>query len=1530
MGAQEPKARPKRRTLGVRAAFVAFGTLVFLLATVFGAVLHLGLPVAREAQKDALLAFLNGFFRGSFTIGHLARLDAFGVRAENLAVIDPQGRTVIAAESIAVEFDLLGVGLRALRYYEKLSIVVDSARISRATIFLAPSPTNPDAPVPSIVDAFEPRLASKTPPSEPGRAVRVWLPRVELARVQGRSELPKIPQGSFEIPELKGRLLVAEEGVAIDLQEAHIKVREVLEELLELDGSASLRFPGPLKADLDLAAGEIQGHETIEYDQGKLTAVGSFSETPGEAIRRLVPGWPIDGEIGVDHRVEGTLPLLDIEAQISSGSGTFSGKGRLRVEPELEADFDIDADSVDLSLLRDDWPESHLGLRSAVELWGQEGRLAITWNATLLPGEIAGQTTPAIDSSGNLDEHGTRGEFTLHERGLPLHIDFSRLESGAFSYEARLKRAELLHAPRIQALARIGGTIEGTVTGSVSPERVVVRPSLDGTRLSAQGVTLDKAQLRGALEFDPAEIAAAYVNLQLKAQSMTAGRLKAGDLSLEVEGALEEPKVTFSGRTARGLLVNLTARTRTDKIEVKNVEATVRGDGAPIMLRLGHGLYDPDRLELSQLLIESTGTLKADVRIGDSSDIRVQGENVDLARVARVLELPVETLAGKVAINADLHLDRRSEGTLSLKIEDGAVLGVSGVGLGVDGRFEGERFVGTAHSTIKDLGHSQVAWDLELAGSPVLLSSFTRARGVASAELSELELQTLSTFLLLSPSSISGLGGTARATLKLERDDRSKLPATHVSIETQGLAFDIEGAGHFENTNLTLYTDVDPTRGRISLAANVADPLGALATASAELELPLDAWALEFPNASELEEAVMSAPVEAVFSVPSRNLADLPIPLLSAPDLRGHVSARGAVRGTVNNPAISGSIRIQNASLKDSGLAKPISLEAQLQTEPRARSLTGQAVVTQGRAQIASASVDLTFPAGPQEGPSWLGQAQMIFDGMPTDLIVPLAETGVRGTLQGSAAVSRKDLLPQLSANIEIKNLSAMGRRVGEGTLEVRNNGNRIIGELAIEDEFGSLDAHLDGALRGTRHFVELAPDMPLVARMDAKRFNAALLSPIFEGVLDDFGGSLSGEASAELRAPENPGNPWQARILGHLSLDDGEMTPTNMRLKLTGVKMSLNARPEGAYNLLEIKDLRAKARSSEENFEGQGALYFDNLNWVGGRFSFSQSKVPILSEGIELVTLTGKGKIDFEKGEDELRVKLDVPELEAELPNSSDHDLIALQENETIRVTAGTKDLFEKDKTAGSGTRIVVSIHLGDRVRVKSAIASLKLKGDPVLFYDEKMTMEGSIALVPGGRIQVMGRVFIIENGSVYFDNSDVSNPLIEITAAWRASDGVLIRASLSGRARSPKLEWSSDPPIPGGETAVVGRVLGGSSGGTASNTGLAYGAAALNELIGQSGIRGVELSAQSESGQQGQMARLSERTRESYSAAFQISESVWFEGKYTQDRAGPGATPRGGFSGTIDWRFSPQWSARSEIGTLGTGLDLLWQYRY
>src|SRR6185503_16005158 len=71
-------------------------------------------------------------------------------------------------------------------------------------------------------------------------------------------------------------------------------------------------------------------------------------------------------------------------------------------------------------------------------------------------------------------------------------------------------------------------------------------------------------------------------------------------------------------------------------------------------------------------------------------------------------------------------------------------------------------------------------------------------------------------------------------------------------------------------------------------------------------------------------------------------------------------------------------------------------------------------------------------------------------------------------------------------------------------------------------------------------------------------------------------------------------------------------------------------------------------------------------------------------------------------------------------------------------------------------------------------------------------------------------------------------------------------------------------------------------------------------------------------------------EEGSQAYTAGARISDTVWFEGTYRPPEEDTPNEASSDFSGTVDWRFHRRWSLRTEVGTVGAGLDLLWQYRY
>jgi autotransporter translocation and assembly factor TamB len=191
-----------------------------------------------------------------------------------------------------------------------------------------------------------------------------------------------------------------------------------------------------------------------------------------------------------------------------------------------------------------------------------------------------------------------------------------------------------------------------------------------------------------------------------------------------------------------------------------------------------------------------------------------------------------------------------------------------------------------------------------------------------------------------------------------------------------------------------------------------------------------------------------------------------------------------------------------------------------------------------------------------------------------------------------------------------------------------------------------------------------------------------------------------------------------------------------------------------------------------------------------------------------------------------------------------------------------------------------------------------------------------------------VLGQVFVIERGVVTFDTGGPENPTVNVTAVWRAPNDTLVYVEVTGTLREAEVALRSDPPLPesevfallfGGGTTRQGTVQGSGRGGSAAGTAALQGPVQqLNRLFGQSPV---ELRVGSTS-----------EARPRYTAAVRIRENLWFEAStYQQSQYASGAArDKSVISGTIDYRFTRKWSLRTEAGTVGGALDLLWQHRY
>jgi autotransporter translocation and assembly factor TamB len=288
--------------------------------------------------------------------------------------------------------------------------------------------------------------------------------------------------------------------------------------------------------------------------------------------------------------------------------------------------------------------------------------------------------------------------------------------------------------------------------------------------------------------------------------------------------------------------------------------------------------------------------------------------------------------------------------------------------------------------------------------------------------------------------------------------------------------------------------------------------------------------------------------------------------------------------------------------------------------------------------------------------------------------------------------------------------------------------------------------------------------------------------------------------------------------------------------------------------------------------------------------------------------------------------VTVNVPNLTAKLPQASGREVVELADNPAIEVAQPLREPKAKATGAILPWRFVVNLRRG--VRITRADLSLPLVGQPVIDLDKQALVGGYIELEPGGRFQSWGKTWVIEAGRVVFDTPEPSDPHLFATASWRAPDGTVVFVDVRGTLKDAKLKVTSDPAR--SEPEIMALLFGGSSSGASDEasgartreTAAAGGiATAFNTLFADALVGTVELRTGTD------------ENKASYTAAVRISEQIWFEGTYRnrlEQQQNNTSTEPVDVSGTVDWRFQRNWSLRTEVGTLGTGLDLLWQYRY
>jgi hypothetical protein len=395
----------------------------------------------------------------------------------------------------------------------------------------------------------------------------------------------------------------------------------------------------------------------------------------------------------------------------------------------------------------------------------------------------------------------------------------------------------------------------------------------------------------------------------------------------------------------------------------------------------------------------------------------------------------------------------------------------------------------------------------------------------------------------------------------------------------------------------------------------------------------------------------------------------------------------------------------------------------------------------------------------------------------------------------------------------------------------------------------------------------------------------------------------------------------WRLGLDGKARLNRASAHIDALGLELRDVGAVAQAHTDGDDSVIVIESIKATARASSENLQGEAELRLRGQRVVSARATLELDDVPLTLKGASRGKARGRAEIALERNVDHMAVVIDLPRFLVRLPPTTTRDLIDVAPNPEV-VVLQTVD--EQQRTSSDDLTWRVMLRLGSDVRVFRSDLDLPLSGSPSFEYLDAVRPDGTVEATPGGRITLFDQIFLVERGFVRFVPDEPDNPRVELTASWRAPDGTTVYVDITGRAKQASISTRDDAGLD--ETARF-NLLTGAAGGTETAdqqrqaTAIAIGQTlqrlGVNQLLRESlGDVSVRIGATADQGT-------------SYTASVRLSDRLWFEGNVL---LGAESARRSSeqVSGTLDYRFTNRWSLRTELGTSGGAFDLLWSHRY
>jgi translocation and assembly module TamB len=1549
-----------RRVLGVLGSVIGIGVTV--VASVAGGVLlHLDLPGTRRVVATQVNGILDSTLSGKIRIEHIGGIGLHGIEGLRVRVHDPDGIQVLHVDGVSVRANAIDAARSAL--FGKGPIVIDVPSVAVGNVD-ANLDTDPKGQL-RIANAFLPKKPSEPPkPNEPpGRDVRVDVPSVRLGHAWVHGTPPGAPLVDADAFELAGRAtldtsaptdipLGAPKGDADPFVSAKLdRVRLVTRALPRradpkgtIGGTFAMPAPNGHGVAFQAAFdGDIAGIPTTaeaKMSDQRLDARIDAHDRTGAQAGLVVDELAIKEPLTLHAEAHGDLPHVEGLAAVRLGEATVDAHATVDAGIKTRIQGTVSVRNVNAAAAVADAPVTKVGLdaRADVTLDGDQihGEAAID----TLPGTVNQQLIPPVAVRGRFEGESAHVTARVDDKTMPTEVTVDVTPRGGEKDRRTITAAVRSRIPDLHRVPEVGTKVGGSAEVDAS------------VRLLLPEQRFEEAKARVAVsKVKEEELAVGKIEVKARAS----GTIKHPVIDAELHGSHLITGTLPLASVEGGARIELD-----DKVVlVRDARVSaVRpiGDTLEAKVRLVR-VAGPDlRLEAVEVL--GVGEpVRADVT-KDVSGIRakVDAPKIDLSRVARLVgqeALGIEK--GFVGVTGEGSVRRGvARGKVRVGVSELSGHGVKGASATVDASIEDRDVELAINANVGPTGNLALTTErLRIDGRADDPRSWKRVQGRVNVDGS-VDLQSVTALVPAKSLPVADIRGNVTVRGRVGRDGPEAPPETQLHVHTNGLAVagrsapptkvngvEIEAPPPWRLSDVDLGLDVrtDGLSGLTDVAVRANDRNGSLVAMNAKAILP---FADLIAAPARAQERLVAAPMSVRVVVPSRRLDQLPA-IAGIKDARGVVDADLAVTGTALEPEVH--LVARTKGVHTSAMPADIDADTDVRLDYDGEKADLAAKVSSHGKELLTAGAHLEarlhdFIDGKKD-PAWTASMKAKLAAFPLESVPQLADRRIRGKVSGEVALDDLHRDARVKGRIDLDGLAVGGAEYPKGAITIETGGGKLAAKVRLDQKDGFLDAKATTGLTwGEAVAPSLDPNQPIEASLDAKALRAAALQPFVEGAVPSLDGRIDANAKARL-VPGKPG----AELSGQVVFRDGTVQIAALGEELRGVRATATFAPDGTIRVNDVF-----ARGTQGEVRADAAVKIDGTRLADATANVNipeRRPLSLAVQGQPIGELSGTIKVKASQSPDAktTSILVEVPKMAVELPQVMKSGVQSLAPHENVRVGVfrdkqkfvmlplEKEDLIREEEKAADESKLAVDVRLG-RIRIERGNQlRVDLSGNPkVAIQNGQTVLTGQIS-VSGGWVDVQGKKFEIEKGTVTFNGDVPPDPVVVATAGWSAPDGSRIYADFVGPVKTGKVTLRSEPPRPKNE--ILAMVLFGTADGAnpqpppggkkpdgtanaAVGLGGGFVAEGLTEALDD--LAGIQATARIDT---------SRSNNPRPEIEFQLSPKVSVGFAHVIGTP-PIAEPDRNYA-NVEYRFHRNWSLETTFGDRGSALlDAIWQKRY